>query len=60
MKWIVGIWSIIVLTLYISAFALPQAASFERFTRLIYMLVLALSIIAAAISFLRPQHGSKE
>ena len=53
MNWLIGIWGLLITSLFIGSFISCEAASFEPNGRYIYMVVLTVSVIAIALGLMR-------
>jgi len=54
---LIGIWILFVTLMFIAGFFSQEAASFEPFTRYIYVAVIAVCLIAAVLGLMRRQHS---
>lgn len=57
MSFLIGVWGTMVTALFIAAYFSPGSATFERFGRFIYMIVLALALIGAVLGALRSRQS---
>lgn len=54
---LIGIWILFVTLMFIAGFFSREAASFEPFTRYIYVVVISVCLITAALGLMRRQHS---
>lgn len=57
MSFLIGVWGTMVAALFIAAYFSPGSATFEHFGRFIYMIVIALALIGAALRELHSQQN---